>query len=83
MSGRNGGQFSLGVRAAESVVERLARDRFDCVTIGGGLRLIPKQTELFEAIVNAIHRGAPGARLAFTVKPDGTAEAVGRQLGGD
>jgi hypothetical protein len=28
--------------------------------------------------VNAIHAGAPGAKIAFNTKPDDTAEAVQR-----
>ena len=72
----------VGVEAANAVVKSLQRDSFDCVTIGGGLRLPLKQTELFEAVMNAVHEGAPGAKLAFTTAPDETAKAVARQIGG-
>ena len=40
---------------------QLASAAYDCVVIGGGLRLPPKSLLLFEAVVNAVHKGAPGA----------------------
>lgn len=53
---------------------------YDCVVIGGGLRLPPKSLALFEMVVNAVHRAAPGAAIAFNTKPEDTAEAAARQL---
>lgn len=53
---------------------------YDCVVIGGGLRLPPRSLPLFEMVVNAVHRGAPGATIAFNTRPEDTAEAAGRQL---
>jgi hypothetical protein len=55
---------------------------YDCVVIGGGLRLPPKSLALFEMVVNVIHKAAPGAAIAFNTRPEDTAEAAARQLAG-
>jgi len=54
---------------------------YDCVVIGGGLRLPPKSLALFEMVVNAIRKAAPGAAIAFNTRPEDTADAAARQLG--
>jgi len=56
---------------------------YDCVVIGGGLRLPPKSLPLFEMVVNAVHRAAPGASIAFNTRPEDTAEAAARWLTAD
>jgi hypothetical protein len=56
---------------------------YDCVVIGGGLRLPPKSLTLFETVVNIVHKGAPSAAIAFNTKPEDTAEAAARQLNAD
>ena len=53
---------------------------YDCVVIGGGLRLPPRSLPLFEMVVNAVHKAAPGAAIAFNSQPEDTAEAAARQL---
>ena len=67
---------------AGSIVEqklRAAAAAYDCVVIGGGIRL-PGKYLLCEAVTNAIHRAAPTAAIAFNSRPDETAEAAGRWL---
>lgn len=59
---------------------QLGSARYDCVVIGGGLRIPPKGLELFEMVVNAVHKAAPGATIAFNTRPDDTAEAAARAL---
>lgn len=61
----------------------LASKAYDCVVVGGGLRLPPKGLQLFEAVINAIHKGAPGAAIAFNTRPQDTAEAAARWIGDD
>jgi hypothetical protein len=61
--------------------QQLKAAAYDCVVIGGGLRLPPKSLALFEAVVNIVHKAAPGAAIAFNTKPEDTAEAAARQLG--
>jgi hypothetical protein len=53
---------------------------YDCVVIGGGLRLPPKSLALFETVVNIVHKAAPNAALAFNTRPEDTADAAARQL---
>jgi hypothetical protein len=53
---------------------------YDCVVIGGGLRIPPKSLTLFESVINTVHRGAPGAFIAFNTRPEDTADAAGRWL---
>ena len=59
---------------------QLASAPYDCVVIGGGLRLPAKGLELFERVVNAIHKAAPNATIAFNTRPEDTAEAAARTL---
>jgi len=60
---------------------QLRSQRYDCVVIGGGLRLPPKSLALFEQVVNAVHRAAPDAAIAFNTRPEDTAQAAARQIG--
>lgn len=61
-------------------VERYLRSAaYDCVVIGGGIRL-PGNYLVFEAVINAVHRGAPTAAIALNSGPEESAEAVGRRL---
>jgi hypothetical protein len=53
---------------------------YDCVVIGGGLRLPPKSLLLFETVVNAVHKAAPDAAIAFNTRPEDTADAAARWL---
>ena len=54
---------------------------YDCVVIGGGLRLPPKGLTFFEAVVNIVHKAAPVTAIAFNTRPEDTADAAARQLG--
>jgi len=62
---------------------QLAKATYDCVVVGGGLRLPPKSLPFFERVVNAIHKGAPKAAIAFNTRPQDTAEAAARWIGAD
>ena len=67
---------------AVAMVERqLAASRYDCVVIGAGIRLPPRSLLTFEALLNAIHRGAPGAALALNTRPEDSDAAAARWLG--
>lgn len=68
--------------AAEEVARRLAAATYDCVVIGGGLRIPPKSLLLFETLVNAVHRAAPHAAIAFNTSPQDTGDAAARWLKG-
>jgi hypothetical protein len=60
--------------------EALRGAAYDCVVIGGGLRIPPKNLALFEMVINTIHKAAPAATIAFNTRPEDTAEAAARQL---
>ncbi|MEG3087762.1 hypothetical protein [Sphingomonas sp. PB4P5] len=69
--------------AGSAMLETALRDAaYDCVVIGGGLRLPPKSLGLFERVVNLVHKAAPNAAIAFNTRPEDTAEAAARQLVG-
>jgi hypothetical protein len=68
--------------AGGAILEAALRGEvYDCVVIGGGLRLPPKNLGLFEMVVNLVHQTAPNAAIAFNTQPEDTAEAAARQLG--
>jgi hypothetical protein len=69
--------------AGPMLEKQLTSAAYDCVVIGGGLRLPPKSLLLFETVINAIHRGAPNAAIAFNTKPEDTGEAAARWLKAD
>ena len=48
--------------------------------IGAGVRLVGRNTVLFEKLVNIVHVDAPQAKLCFNTKPTDTAAAVERCL---
>lgn len=66
--------------AGPTLEKQLASASYDCVVIGGGLRLPPKSLALFELVVNAVHKAAPRAAIAFNTRPEDTAEAAARWL---
>ena len=51
---------------------------YDCVVIGGGVRLPPRNLALFEVVINAVRKAAPAAAIAFNTRPDDSADAAAR-----
>lgn len=71
----------VDVATATVEAERALTSRaWDCVLIGNGVRSLPSNFLLFEALVNAVHEHAPGAKICFNTKPDDSAEAVRRWI---
>jgi hypothetical protein len=66
--------------AGPTVEHLLASASFDCVVIGAGVRLPPQGLAVFEAVINAVHKYAPGAAIAFNTRPDDSADAAARWL---
>ena len=66
--------------AGQTVERLLASANYACVVIGAGVRLPPQGLEIFEAVVNAVHRGAPGAAIAFNTRPEDSADAAARWM---
>ena len=63
--------------------KQLATTTYDCVVIGGGIRLPPKSLALLETVVNTVHKAAPNASIAFNTRPEDTAEAAARWVNAD
>jgi hypothetical protein len=61
-----------------ALVPRLKAQAWDCVVVGGGIRKPPELADLFERVINAVHRHAPAAAIAFNTKPDDTLDAARR-----
>ena len=68
--------------AVAALESRFAAGHYDCVVIGGGIRMPPKSLPLFEMLINAVHKAAPGTAIAFNTRPEDTAEAAGRWVKG-
>ena len=66
--------------AGPAVEQQLSSKRYDCVVVGGGVRLPPRNLRLFEVVVNAIRKTAPGTATAFNTRPDDSADAAARCL---
>jgi hypothetical protein len=64
--------------AGPAVERQLGSTSYDCVVIGAGVRLPPRSLTLFEALINAIGKAAPGAAIAFNTRPDDSADAAAR-----
>jgi hypothetical protein len=66
--------------AGPAVERQLAAARYDCVIIGSGVRLWLRRVAVFEAVINAVHKAAPGTPIAFNTRPDDSLEAAARWL---
>ena len=64
--------------AGPTVERQLRSANYDCVVIGGGVRLPARGLRLFEAVINAVHKAAPSAAIAFNTRPDDSADAAAR-----
>jgi len=64
--------------AGPMVERQLSSATYDCVVIGGGVRLPPRHLALFEVVINTIRKTAPGAAIAFNTRPDDSADAAAR-----
>ena len=68
--------------AGPTVERQLASKSYDCVVTGAGVRLPPRGLALFEAVINGVHKAAPGAAIAFNTTPGDSADAAARWLVG-
>ena len=66
--------------AGPAVERLLVSTSYDCVVIGAGVRLPPLRLAFFEAFINAVHKAAPGAAIAFNTQPEDSADAAARWL---
>lgn len=66
--------------AEEQIRAHLQDAQFGLAMIGGGIRMVPEHTELFERIINVLHEVSPGIRLCFNTAPDNTVDALRRWI---
>ena len=67
--------------SAGPATERLLTSKtYDCVIVGAGVRLPTRGLALFEIVINAIRKVAPGVAIAFNTRPDDSADAAARWL---
>jgi hypothetical protein len=66
--------------AGPEVERQVGAKSYDCVVVGGGVRLPPRNLQLFEVVINAIRKAAPGTAIAFNTRPDDSADAAARWL---
>ena len=64
--------------AGPAAERQLASKSYNCVVVGGGVRLATGGLALFEVVINAIRKAAPGAAIAFNTRPDDSADAAAR-----
>jgi hypothetical protein len=64
--------------AGPTVERQLRSTNYDCVVVGGGVRLPPRNFALFEVVIEAIRKAAPSATIAFNTRPDDSADAAAR-----
>ncbi|WP_197383236.1 hypothetical protein [Mycolicibacterium mengxianglii] len=58
--------------------DKLESGDYAIIVIGGGVRLEPSLTHLFEALVNCVLAYAPNATVCFNTGPDTTIDAIRR-----
>jgi hypothetical protein len=68
----------LGETAESVVSDILSREKFDCIMIGAGIRILPEHTILSEKLINTIHQKAPppSSKICFNTNPGDTVEAI-------
>jgi hypothetical protein len=66
--------------AGPTVERQSASASFSCVVIGAGVRLPPRRLTVFEAVINAVHKAAPAAAIAFNSRLEDSADAAERWL---
>ncbi len=66
--------------SAEATIATSLAQPWDCIVIGGGIRIPSRALPLFERVINAVHRGAAGTPIAFNTSPKDTADAAAKWL---
>ena len=82
-AGREAVQAYLPANAEAAVLTleaELARASFDCVVIGGGVVMPPRNRRLFEGLLNTIGRQNPTPAIALISRPEDAPDAVARVL---
>lgn len=64
--------------ACDVVAEALAKNTFDVVLVGAGVRTVSEYFLLFEKLINAIGEKSPTSKICFNSGPTDSVEAVQR-----
>jgi hypothetical protein len=64
--------------AGPALAHQLSKKLYNCVVIGAGVRLPPKNLPLLEVLVNAVLEAGPGTKIAFNTRPEDSADAAAR-----
>jgi hypothetical protein len=72
------GYFRSDETAGPTVERQLRSANYDCVVVGAGVRLPPRNLALLEVVINTVRKVAPGAAIAFNTRPDDSADAAAR-----
>ena len=67
-------------QAEKTVRERLSEGPFGLAMIGGGVRMAPEHTLLFERLINVLVTTTPGIRFCFNTTPEATVDAIRRWI---
>ena len=67
--------------SAEATIAASLAEQWDCIVIGGGIRIPSRGLRLFERVINAVHLGAPTTPIAFNTSPRDSADAAARWVG--
>jgi len=72
----------LVIRPEEDLPQRITTHlegkSYDCIVIGGGVRMTTKHVPELERVVNAVKKGAPHTPIAFNSGPDTSGDAAAR-----
>ena len=64
--------------SAEATIKASLDEHWDCIVIGGGIRVPSRSLLLFERVINTVHQRAPGTPIAFNTSPNNSADAAAR-----
>jgi hypothetical protein len=66
--------------AEKTLRARLPEGPFGLAMIGGGVRMLPQYTLLFERLINVLVETSPGIRFCFNTSPETTIDAIRRSV---
>lgn len=65
---------------AQALADALAANRYDCLVIGGGVRLPPRNLALLERLINTARKVSPATAIGFNTTPLDSGDAAARAV---
>ena len=62
------------------ILAQLKKHKYDCIVIGGGVRLSANRIPQLEIVINAVKDGVPGVPIGFNAGPEYSTEAAKRVM---